>query len=78
MPGKLVVIAAIAGAAYWYWTGPYQQNRTPTAEQQWLENEQLMKNCRRKEESMSAAAGLGGALIDTGEGVQNSVSAEAR
>jgi heme A synthase len=66
--GKLIAILLLGAAAYWYWSGPYQASRsTPTPEQQQAENDKLMKRCLRQEASMTAAAGMGGAMVGGGD-----------
>ena len=57
---KLIVILAIMAGGYWYWAGPYQENKLSPAEAQLVENAQLMKRCVAKEKSMAGAAGMGG------------------
>ncbi len=65
--GRLISIAIIAAAAYWYWSGPYQQGRNPSAEEQLQANESAMRKCIRQEQSMGGAAGLAGVATDIGD-----------
>ena len=60
MLAKLVIVAAVIAAAYWYWTGPYQQNQPSSETRQLQENARNMKKCMRAEKSMGAAAGMAG------------------
>jgi hypothetical protein len=62
MLGRLFTIIVLVGAAYWYWTGPYQAANNPTYEQQLQQNAEDMKLCIR---TMSFKAGA------TGEGTDN-------
>ena len=58
--GKLIVIAVLLGAGYWYWNGPYNQGR-PTSEQAQLrENAADMQRCMRREKSMEGVGGMAG------------------
>ncbi|MBE9538877.1 MAG: hypothetical protein IMF06_07330 [Proteobacteria bacterium] len=57
---KLIVILAIIGGGYWYWTGPYQANKMTPLEARLEANAKTMKRCMGKEKSMSGAAGMGG------------------
>jgi len=66
--GKLIVILIIGAAGYWYWSGPYQASKNgPSAEQQQADNDRKMKKCLRQEASMTAAAGMGGAMVGGGD-----------
>lgn len=66
--GKLIAILIIGAAGYWYWSGPYQAGAgRPSAEQQQADNARKMKKCLRQEASMTAAAGMGGAMVGGGD-----------
>ena len=66
--GRLIAIALIGAAAYWYWSGPYQAGRAaPSPQEQRAENARLMKKCQRQEASMTAAAGMAGAMVGGGD-----------
>ena len=57
---KLVILLAIIGFAYWYWSGPYQKS-TETLEADRLEdNAMIMQLCIKEEERMQAAGGVAG------------------
>jgi len=64
MFGKLIVIAAIVGAGYWYWSGPYQDGGSA---RQLQENNRNMERCIRREASMNAAAGMAGGAVSPGD-----------
>lgn len=57
---KLVVVLALFAAAYWYWSGPYQQGQLSSEAKQLQLNARNMKKCMREEASMGAAAGMAG------------------
>lgn len=65
MFGKLVIVAGLAAAGYWYWM-QQPANRDLGAESL-QENERLMARCIRQERSMSAGAALAGGLPDAGD-----------
>ena len=57
---RLVLLLALAGAAYWYWTGPYQRANVADETQA---NAAIMQQCMQREQRMEATgnlAGLGG------------------
>ena len=45
MLGKLITLAIIIGACYWYWSGPYQQRVNPSYEKRLEQNEENMRQC---------------------------------
>jgi len=57
---KLVIILAIIGVAYWYWSGPYQQSRQTSVADQLKENAAIMQRCVAQEGRMQSAGGLAG------------------
>ena len=65
--GKLIVIALIVAAGYWYWTGPYQQGGLPNGDKRLQENARNMERCERREASMNAASGMAGGGISMGD-----------
>ncbi len=65
--GKFFPLLAALAVAYWYWQGPYQEGRPDRAEQQLRENARDMERCMRREASMTAAAGMGGAPMESGD-----------
>lgn len=58
--GKLIMLLAIIGIAYWYWTGPYQESTATSEADQLAENAAIMQRCIKQEERMEAAGGLAG------------------
>jgi len=63
--GKLVIVLAIIGIAYWYWTGPYEINANRPAADDPMQNTETMKRCIAHEKHMEGAGGLAG-LSDVG------------
>jgi hypothetical protein len=61
--GKLIVLVVIVGAAYWYWSGPYQLGRVSPLERALQDNARDMERCVRRESSMNAAAGMAGGAV---------------
>jgi hypothetical protein len=62
---KLVLLVAILGFAYWYWSGPYQESRPSSEAERLQENAVTMQRCINQEQRMQTAGGLGG-LGDVG------------
>ena len=62
---RLVVILALIGIAYWYWSGPYQESSQTSEAKQLEENAAIMQRCILQEQRMDAAGGLAG-LGDAG------------
>ena len=60
MVRSLVVLLAIAGAGYWYWSNRSPDDRQVAELERLEENARQMQRCISREESMNAAAGLGG------------------
>jgi len=56
----MIIILAVIGGGYWYWTGPYQESKLSPLELRLVENAKTMKRCMGKEKSMTGAAGMGG------------------
>ena len=67
--GKVIVIAILLGAGYWYWSGPYQAGRPSAAQLQLQTNAENMRKCMRREASMEGSAGMAGVggIADGGE-----------
>ena len=57
---KWIIVLALAAAGYWYWSGPFQESRLLSPQEQLDNNAKLMKRCVDKEKSMAGSAGLGG------------------
>ena len=62
---KLVILLAIIGLAYWYWSGTHQKSTETLEADRLQENAVLMQRCIKQEGSMDAAGGLAG-LGDVG------------
>lgn len=57
---KLVIFVALVAAAYWYWSGPYQESRQSSAADQLKDNASIMQRCIAQEGRMQTAGGLAG------------------
>jgi hypothetical protein len=44
---RIIMFAVIVGAAYWYWSGPYQEKINPGYEVTLDQNDENMKRCIR-------------------------------
>jgi hypothetical protein len=62
----MVVLLAVLGGVYWYWSGPYQDSQPGGIEEQLRENTRAMDRCIKREKSITAGAGMLGA--DSGGG----------
>jgi len=62
---KFVVLLALVGAGYWYWSGPYQETRQVAPSDQHRKHADIMQRCIAQEGRMQSAGGLGG-LADVG------------
>ena len=51
---RILTVVIIAGAAYWYWSGPYQAKNNPSYGQRVSENEQAMEECVQRKEYSAA------------------------
>ena len=47
--GRLIIVLAMIGIAYWYWTGPYQHSATTPAEDNPKKNAAIMAKCIAEE-----------------------------
>ena len=68
MLGKLIVIAALVAAGYWYWSGPYQDGQQSGGARQLQENAKTMERCKRREASMNATMGMAGGGVSQDDG----------
>lgn len=66
---RLVVLLAVIGIGYWYWSGPYQESTQTLEADRLQENAVIMQRCIKQEERMQAAGGLGGLGDVGGSGV---------
>lgn len=57
MNGRLLLYLAIAAAAYWYWSGPYQDGKLPDYERELEENNKKMSLCVRGKNYNAGATG---------------------
>jgi len=64
MLGRLITIAIIAAAAYWYWTGPYQEQVNPSYEQKLRNNAEDMRLCIRSGNYQLGATGVGDGNVE--------------
>jgi len=60
MVGRLIALAIIIGAAWWYWTGPYRESREPDSPAQLEQNAEDMRLCLRGAAYGPGATGVGG------------------
>jgi len=44
-PGTPLILLAIIGGAYWYWTGPYELSAIPTSGDDPKKNAQIVADC---------------------------------
>ena len=68
---KLVLIVAILGLGYWYWSGPYQKSTPELEADRVKENAAIMQQCIKQEQRMESAGALGG-IGDVGSSGQDS------
>ena len=65
MTKLVVMILAVIGLAYWYWSGPYQKSTAALEADQLQENAVIMQRCINEEQRMQSTGGLAG-LADVG------------
>ena len=58
MFGRLLTIAILIAAAYWYWSGPYQQQRNPDASHKLEADLEKMRQCVRGMNYKVGATGI--------------------
>lgn len=68
---RLILLAVVIGAAYWYWSGPYQDRLNPSLENILEQNDAHMAECKR-----AAAYKLGATGSGTGPEVAEQQCAE--
>jgi hypothetical protein len=61
-----VILLAMIGIAYWYWSGPYQNSATTPAADDPMQNAEIMARCIA-DENFAKADGLRGPGKDTEE-----------
>jgi len=59
---RIGAFAAIVAAAYWYWSGPYQDRVHPSYRLQVQENDEKMRECNRAAAYKLGATGTGAGL----------------
>lgn len=59
MLGRIFTLAVLVAAAYWYWSGPYQESRNPSYEKKLEKNAEDMKLCIRTANYKAGATGEG-------------------
>jgi hypothetical protein len=62
---KLVIILAVIGLAYWYWSGPYQKSTEALEADRMKDYAVIMQRCINEEQRMQSTGGLAG-LGDVG------------
>jgi hypothetical protein len=56
--GRIFSIAVLVAAGYWYWSGPYQKQHNPGAEQKLEADIEKMRQCVRGMNYKSGATGI--------------------
>lgn len=56
---RIIVLAALIGSAYWYWSGPYQEKTNPGYEAILKQNDENMAQCLRGAAYKRGATGTG-------------------
>ena len=64
---KFVIVIGLLAAGYWYYTGYYQHSFLVSPAQQAEDNARLMDRCMRQEASITAGAGMVGAISGGGD-----------
>ena len=62
MLGKMIMYFTIVAAAYWYWTGPYQDGRVSGYDREIQENNEKMALCIRARNYNAGATGNVGGI----------------
>jgi hypothetical protein len=62
--GRLLTIAFLVAAGYWYWSGPYQEQRNPSAGKKLEKDIEDMRQCVRGMNYKSGATGESGGNPD--------------
>ena len=58
MFSRLLTLAILVAAGYWYWSGPYQRQHNPDEQQVLQEKIELMKECIRGRNYQAGATGI--------------------
>ena len=62
---KLMILLAVLGLAYWYWSGSQEQPIEALEAARFKENAAIIQQCIKQEQRMQSAGGVGG-LADVG------------
>ena len=62
---KLVLLLAIIGVAYWYWSGSHQKSTEQLEADRLEDNAAIMQRCINEEQRMQSTGGLAG-VADVG------------
>jgi hypothetical protein len=57
---KLVIILAVIGLAYWYWSGSQQKSTEQLEAERLQDNAVIMQRCINEEQRMQSTGGLAG------------------
>ena len=57
---RIIAIAVVLGAAYWYWSGPYQDKVNPPYDMLLQQNKENMEKCVRTKMFAAGTGGTGG------------------
>ena len=68
--GRLIIFLAIAGIAYWYWSGQRGESPESREADRLQANAATMQTCIRQEQRMESAGALGG-VADVGSSGQD-------
>jgi len=58
MFSRLLTLAILVAAGYWYWSGPYQRQQNPDSQQLLQERIELMRECIRGQNYKAGATGI--------------------
>ena len=58
---RIITITVVLGAAYWYWSGPYQEKINPSYQTVVEQNDTDMRECQRGAAYKLGATGKGAA-----------------
>ena len=64
---RLVIVLALIGIAYWYWSGPYQNSANMPAVDDTKLNAEIMKHCIARENDSEEADGYSGNVGSIGK-----------
>ena len=67
---RLVILLALIGVAYWYWSGPYQNSANTPPVDDTKRNAETMARCIAQESYAEELRGYSGNVGSTGEDVE--------